>query len=754
MLRGEFGSKLPPVGQGERYTVSHHGWTKDTEQGNTNHCLAPTRPNGGGINIQSPSSQAGMQSGKYGQMLDDGTSRETEGQDTRNQHPLTVNTECCTPRDAEEHITAPHQQANLSRYAFDNHFHPSPELANFSTPPVPNYHPYHHQYPLHSPLHHFQQPRGGSIYQPDSLNLSEYPEAAPSNPSNPGSHCFLPAGCSSPKVPSSNCSSPVEFEDLSLNSKTRPAAGPRGLELAGVPSFPIPGAEQCLQEPSPQSERLSPEQQVPTVGSSPPSGFTKASVFLCNSELWRKFHEHRTEMIITKQGRRMFPQLVFRLSGLNPTTHYNVFVDMVLADQNAWKFQCGKWVATGKSDGVPRATGIYKHPDSPNTGEHWMRQDIAFSKLKLTNNRGKDSGYLVINSMHMYQPRIHVLDLTGARVLQTHSFPETQFIGVTAYQNTDITQLKIDHNPFAKGFRDNYDSFATRERLSYVASLQEQRNRMKPGSTSSATVPSDTSGLSRSQNPVQFADSRHERRPLPVSLLRGSELSQLTDSPPYGSSPSGHGVCSEMATSSTAHSSPESIIEQEGPLPILENPNSSTQLESVFNTPPNQSPHGGGEGSEKHPPAQKLAEGNGCGIMDSGQLPWLNTPPSVSSSDASNPDLPATKRLRISPASSGSSSATSGSSVLTSGSSASTCPPPLTSGPSVSFQHGMDSSISTEGALQCSDRSLAMGQLRYYGVGENFAYQNNSPMNYSYMGQPRAGLNLPTTTPYYFQQNN
>ncbi|KAK6042430.1 T-box, partial [Cooperia oncophora] len=32
--------------------------------------------------------------------------------------------------------------------------------------------------------------------------------------------------------------------------------------------------------------------------------------------------------------------------------------------------------------------------------------------------------------------------------------PETEFIAVTAYQNSTITQLKIEHNPFAKGFRD------------------------------------------------------------------------------------------------------------------------------------------------------------------------------------------------------------------------------------------------------------------------------------------------------------
>lgn len=32
--------------------------------------------------------------------------------------------------------------------------------------------------------------------------------------------------------------------------------------------------------------------------------------------------------------------------------------------------------------------------------------------------------------------------------------PDTTFVAVTAYQNTKLTQLKIDNNPFAKGFRD------------------------------------------------------------------------------------------------------------------------------------------------------------------------------------------------------------------------------------------------------------------------------------------------------------
>lgn len=91
--------------------------------------------------------------------------------------------------------------------------------------------------------------------------------------------------------------------------------------------------------------------------------------------------------------------------------------------------------------------------------------------------------------MHRYHPRFHIVqadDLYSVRwsVFQTFTFPETSFTAVTAYQNTkvclslhtvlsdmaadnyflpdswllcflfQITKLKIDNNPFAKGFRD------------------------------------------------------------------------------------------------------------------------------------------------------------------------------------------------------------------------------------------------------------------------------------------------------------
>lgn len=65
--------------------------------------------------------------------------------------------------------------------------------------------------------------------------------------------------------------------------------------------------------------------------------------------------------------------------------------------------------------------------------------------------------------MHRYLPRLHlvpaekateVIQLNGPGV-HTFTFPQTEFFAVTAYQNIQITQLKIDYNPFAKGFRDD-----------------------------------------------------------------------------------------------------------------------------------------------------------------------------------------------------------------------------------------------------------------------------------------------------------
>ncbi|KAK7476196.1 hypothetical protein BaRGS_00032550, partial [Batillaria attramentaria] len=64
---------------------------------------------------------------------------------------------------------------------------------------------------------------------------------------------------------------------------------------------------------------------------------------------------------------------------------------------------------------------------------------------------------IMLNSLHKYEPRLHIVRVnsrTQKKSILTYSFPETQFIAVTAYQNEEITALKIKHNPFAKAFLD------------------------------------------------------------------------------------------------------------------------------------------------------------------------------------------------------------------------------------------------------------------------------------------------------------
>ncbi|KAG7303516.1 hypothetical protein JYU34_012041 [Plutella xylostella] len=202
--------------------------------------------------------------------------------------------------------------------------------------------------------------------------------------------------------------------------------------------------------------------QVPPQNVTLHPAVSRCSASLELSALWRSFHELGTEMIVTKAGRRMFPALQARLAGLLPTAEYLLLVDFVPLDDKRYRyaFHSSSWVVAGKADPVspPR---IHVHPDSPAPGQHWMRQLVSFDKLKLTNNQLDDNGHIILNSMHRYQPRLHVVYLPGEGgaapgtvPYRTFVFPETGFTAVTAYQNHRITQLKIASNPFAKGFRD------------------------------------------------------------------------------------------------------------------------------------------------------------------------------------------------------------------------------------------------------------------------------------------------------------
>uniref|UniRef100_H2TBP1 T-box transcription factor 6 n=1 Tax=Takifugu rubripes TaxID=31033 RepID=H2TBP1_TAKRU len=177
-----------------------------------------------------------------------------------------------------------------------------------------------------------------------------------------------------------------------------------------------------------------------------------------NASLWKQFSSVGTEMIITKKGRRMFPGLRLNLSGLNPSLRYILLLDIIPADNSRYRFQGGGWQAVGGAE-ARLPDRVFIHPDSPATGAHWQSRTISFHYAKLTNNTLDTHGHIILHSLHRYQPRVHVIEardvLRWGGGQHSFVFPETQFITVTAYQNNKITELKINANPFAKGFREN-----------------------------------------------------------------------------------------------------------------------------------------------------------------------------------------------------------------------------------------------------------------------------------------------------------
>ncbi|ETE67085.1 T-box transcription factor TBX6, partial [Ophiophagus hannah] len=220
-----------------------------------------------------------------------------------------------------------------------------------------------------------------------------------------------------------------------------PGLDPPGRLLPPTPGLPY-GASQTLPTGPPTTAQLPPGVRMS----------------LENSELWKRFSGIGTEMIITKAGRRMFPQLKVSVTGLDPEAKYLLLVDVVPVGGSRYKWHGKKWEASGKAE-LPPPDRVYIHPDSPASGAHWMRQPVSFHRLKLTNNTLDPHGHLIVHSMHRYQPRVHVVGAGGRRGAgggcASFTFPETQFLTVTAYQNPQITQMKIESNPFAKGFREN-----------------------------------------------------------------------------------------------------------------------------------------------------------------------------------------------------------------------------------------------------------------------------------------------------------
>ncbi|XP_039980782.1 MAX gene-associated protein isoform X2 [Xiphias gladius] len=250
--------------------------------------------------------------------------------------------------------------------------------------------------------------------------------------------------------------------------------------------------------------------------------FQGVTVTLENNSVWRQFYSCGTEMILTKQGRRMFPYCRYRLAGLDPERQYSLVLSIVPSDQYKYRWSKSKWEVTGPAEhqaqGLIRA---FSHHYSPCKGSEWMGGLVSFYKLKLTNNSLDQEGHIILHSMHRYIPRLHVIPVPDGVVTtpdqpvvmgpesMTFTFPQTEFMAVTTYQNFRITQLKINHNPFAKGFREDGNN----SRLNRVTT--EAQPAVKTDTASSV--------LKQNESKEGVVDMSMEKHTVPASLSNVQE---------------------------------------------------------------------------------------------------------------------------------------------------------------------------------------------------------------------------------------
>ncbi|NXY46719.1 TBX22 factor, partial [Ceuthmochares aereus] len=162
--------------------------------------------------------------------------------------------------------------------------------------------------------------------------------------------------------------------------------------------------------------------------------------------------------------RRMFPSVRVKVKGLEPLRQYYIAIDVVPVDSKRYRYvyHSSQWMVAGNTDHSCITPRLYIHPDSPCSGETWMRQIISFDRVKLTNNEMDDKGHVALgpgeggNSHRLRDAGggSRAPAAPGCGRWRGARAPSPSPISSLLSHPPQITKLKIDRNPFAKGFRD------------------------------------------------------------------------------------------------------------------------------------------------------------------------------------------------------------------------------------------------------------------------------------------------------------
>ncbi|CAL2034483.1 unnamed protein product [Caenorhabditis brenneri] len=192
-----------------------------------------------------------------------------------------------------------------------------------------------------------------------------------------------------------------------------------------------------------------------TTSDNSPSGIR---VSLHNADLWNKFYP-MNEMVVTKKGRKTFPDLDVNIEGLVPDALYTISLYLERIGDYRYKFSTltGQWEKIGKGD-KDLPVDKKQHKDGGMAGEHWMKRPVSFSYIHMTNDQDYEKksvidDMILVSSMHKYQPVITVKRLSDGKE-EEFRLTMTEFMVVTTYQNRKLVELKKTLNKHSARFTD------------------------------------------------------------------------------------------------------------------------------------------------------------------------------------------------------------------------------------------------------------------------------------------------------------
>lgn len=188
--------------------------------------------------------------------------------------------------------------------------------------------------------------------------------------------------------------------------------------------------------------------QVPCIPNNPTSPYhiNFINVELVDKATWKTFFDVGNEMIITKSGRRTFPYLSIRVTGLMPNVKYSIQVGVEQINPIRWKYSEGQGWSPSKHELVENNCHYVEHIESGKSGDLLEGKVLTFKYIKLTNHPSNKETHFVLKSMHLYNFRIIVASILPGNiyyVLFNSCFDQTCFFAVTAYQNKMVNNFII-----------------------------------------------------------------------------------------------------------------------------------------------------------------------------------------------------------------------------------------------------------------------------------------------------------------------